>query len=200
MSRRPRRWSDSLFYIFAEGDVTERVYFEESTFGSEPRPDRKFPIINKGHRGGQDSKSIMKWAEEEMRGRFKKGDIVWIVLDKDSNTSESLHELKKWCEEKGFRLAVSNPMFEYWLALHFQYIDYNVDRIFLEGFLTNNLARRYDKCECYNETLHLRIDKAVKNAEKVRNGINSEDYCDHNPFTNADMLVEDIRRYMGSGV
>jgi hypothetical protein len=199
MSRQRGRRSASLFYIFAEGAVTEKKYFEKNTFGEEPRPDRKYPVINKGHREGQDPKNMMKWVEKETSGLLKKGDTVWILIDKDENAPNGLLELKEWCEKRGFRMALSNPMFEYWLALHFQYIKERTDQPLLEKCLSNNLGCKYDKRGCYNEMLSPRTDAAIKNAERARKDVETDRYCDHNPFTNVDLLIEDIRRYLTNG-
>jgi len=200
MSRKPGKKSASLFFIFTEGDVTERNYFGNTTFGAEPRQDRKCPIINKGHKKGQDPTNMIRWvSDEEKKGGIKRGDSVWILIDKDDNSNVKLRELKKWCDDKGFRLILSNPMFEYWLALHFQYIDCYVDWSLLEKLLSNGLGCRYNKVEDYNKKFHPLVSKAMENAKRARRNIGAEEYCDHNPFTNMDVLIEDICSYLRSG-
>lgn len=48
-------------------------------------------------------------------------DEAWIVVDTDSWTEEQLLAVHTWSTGAPRRgLAVSNPMFEYWLLLHFE--------------------------------------------------------------------------------
>lgn len=52
---------------------------------------------------------------------LRREDEAWIVVDKDSWSDEQLGLLHAWsCEKDSYGLAVSNPMFEFWLLLHFE--------------------------------------------------------------------------------
>ncbi|MCL2607248.1 MAG: RloB family protein [Methanomassiliicoccaceae archaeon] len=198
MSRKPGKRSAALFYIFAEGKATERTYFENNYFGRSPRIDRKRPQINRGHRRGQDPDSIKRWVEETMGKVSNKNDIVWILIDKDANSSEKLYELKRWCDAKGFRLALSNPQFEYWYVLHFDYLHTNVNKETLQNLLEKYLkCSRYEKGECYSKELSPHTDKAIKHAERLREEIDKDKYCDHNPFTNVDSLIKGNKEVPG---
>lgn len=53
--------------------------------------------------------------------RLKSTDEAWLVVDKDQWTNPQLAELHAWAgQSQNYGFAVSNPMFEYWLLLHFE--------------------------------------------------------------------------------
>jgi len=52
---------------------------------------------------------------------LKKTDEAWIVIDMDEWSSEQITQIYEWSKSKeNYGLAVSNPMFEFWLLLHFE--------------------------------------------------------------------------------
>lgn len=200
MTRKLGRKSPALFFIFTEGKVTEKQYFEKNTFGEHPRKDKKFPKINKGFRKGQDPESMKKWVTNTLSAEsIKKNDFVWIVIDKDDNNPEDLRILNDWCNQKGYRLALSNPLFEYWFAIHFQFIDTAFNKEDIYNCLTKHLGCKYDKNDDYNEKLSKHTDAAIKNAKNLRKDIERDQYCSHIPFTNIDQLIEDVRKFMRTG-
>jgi hypothetical protein len=200
MTRRAGKKSTSLFYIFTEGEVTEKQYFDKNSFGERPRADRKFPIINKGGRRGNDSKSMQMWVENTLSTvRIRKNDFVWIVIDKDENDPEDLRALSDWCNQKGYKLALSSPLFEFWFAIHFQYIEEAFNKEDIYECLNTRLGCRYNKTDDYKDILSNYTDAAIKNAKNLRKKIGRDQYCTHVPFTNVDRLVEDIRDFMRRG-
>ena len=51
---------------------------------------------------------------------LQKDDEAWLIIDKDQWKDEQLNELFQWSNlKKEYGIAVSNPLFEYWLLLHF---------------------------------------------------------------------------------
>lgn len=200
MTRKAGKRSAALFYIFTEGKVTEKQYFEKNTFGERPRADNKFPQVNKGYRKGQDPGRMREWVENTLSTvPIKKGDFVWIMIDRDENSPERLFDLNNWCNQKGYKLALSNPLFEYWFAIHFQYIGTTFDKEGVHNCLSRHLKCKYIKTEDYKEKLSDLTDAAIKNAKRLRESINKDQYCEHNPFTNVDLLIEDIREFMRRG-
>ncbi len=196
-TRHPNRIRTSLFYILTEGEKTEPNYFQSSMF----RNDRTFPKINPGKCPGNDANGLKQWAESIMKTDFVKGDRIWIVLDKDENDLQKLHNLKEWCEENDVGLAFSNPCFELWLLIHFNYVDSSMNKEDLIAKLTQNLREQYDKSKDYSHIFSEKIETAVRNARTLRehNG-QSGKRCNQNPFTNIDMLIADLMKFLKESV
>ena len=59
-----------------------------------------------------------KFLREE---QLKPSDEAWLVVDKDLWEDSHLVQLFSWSEQSAnYGFALSNPMFEYWLLLHFE--------------------------------------------------------------------------------
>lgn len=109
---RPRK---KLFVISTEGHETEPIYF--SIFNNE-----KVQIVPLNARGKGSTYKVLNRAREYLKeNRLEQGDELWLVVDKDENSSDQLQELLDFTKDKeNHDLAVSNPRFEYWLLLHFE--------------------------------------------------------------------------------
>lgn len=190
VKREPK--SIASFTIITEGDETEPRYFQLF------RQDGKSIRVNPNKRPGSDNqpKCLKKLAEKIIIERsFVKGrDHLWIVLDKDDNTKEDLSALREWCRSNDVGLAFSNPMFEYWLAIHFQYIECGMNKEILQNILTKGLGRDYRKNETYPE-FGPKVPDAIRNAKRERSEIQSSDLCVHNPLTTVDKLIEDLMSF-----
>ncbi|MEX2363431.1 MAG: RloB family protein, partial [Balneolaceae bacterium] len=55
--------------------------------------------------------------------QFGEGDQFWLVIDKDRWVDASLHEITQLCNDRSYKVALSNPCFELWLLLHFRKTD-----------------------------------------------------------------------------
>lgn len=49
-------------------------------------------------------------------------DHLWLVIDHDNRKTKELAGFSKFAKQKGFNLAISNPCFELWMLLHFEYL------------------------------------------------------------------------------
>lgn len=112
----------------------------------------------------------------------KEFDEFCIVIDRDSdsNTKENLQEIYNMCKEKGYKMCLSNPCFEFWLLLHFSDIknEYSdmLDKIKTNEtisckhtFVSKELskkARHTKKQIKFNINYLKRIDNAINNAEQ----------------------------------
>lgn len=70
-------------------------------------------------------KSKRKTSPGQVLARLKKEDIgkqdhAWIVIDRDTWEEAELNQVFNGCKAQGYKMALSNPMFEYWLLLHFE--------------------------------------------------------------------------------
>ena len=50
----------------------------------------------------------------------KDGDQLWCVFDCDDNKDSELQAAISYAEKHGYKIAYSNPAFEYWYLLHFE--------------------------------------------------------------------------------
>lgn len=115
--RRPSREYRKVCWISAEG-TTERDYFSMDVFKDSSYAIR-FP--KDIHPSRRNPEAVLKRFEKMLRGEdFRKGDIAWLVVDVDSYDEAELQGLLTW--ESGdprHHVAISNPKFELFLALHF---------------------------------------------------------------------------------
>lgn len=106
----------SLFIIAVEGSKTESQYFSMFNTGDS--------IIQvyclKGKNKSSPNQVLKRLKDYLKKISLKKGDMAWLVIDKDDWTEEQIKELYLWSKEREqYGLALSNPQFEYWLVLHF---------------------------------------------------------------------------------
>ena len=71
---------------------------------------------------GPDPMSVLRSMKRFLRNEeLRNDDAAWLIVDKDRWTDGQLHRLLEWTyTDDRYGLAVSNPMFEYWLLLHFE--------------------------------------------------------------------------------
>jgi hypothetical protein len=100
---------------------------------------------------------------------LKKSDEAWLVVDKDSWTEKQLLLLNHWAlSQENYRLALSNPKFEFWLLLHFE----DGDGVTNSRNCSEHLKRHmpdYDKGIDISKITHHRIISAIKRATKRDN-------------------------------
>ena len=81
-------------------------------------------IMVKCLKGRNDSapRHVLKRMEDYLRQEdLRASDEAWLVVDKDQWKDEQLIQLHAWTQRRAnYRLALSNPKFEYWLLLHFE--------------------------------------------------------------------------------
>ena len=105
-----------LFIIATEGVKTEPAYF--GMFNNQKTMIR-VKLLPSKHRTSPPQ--VLKRAKDYVtQERMKKGDEVWLVIDRDQWTEDQLADVFMGCRIFDFNLAVSNPKFEYWLLLHFE--------------------------------------------------------------------------------
>lgn len=115
--RRPSREYRKVCWISAEG-TTERDYFSMDVFKDSAYA-IKFP--KDIHPSRRNPEAVLKRFEKMLReDDFRKGDIAWLVVDVDSYAESELQQLLEWeSEDPRHHVAISNPKFELFLALHF---------------------------------------------------------------------------------
>lgn len=140
---------------------------------------------------GVDPETLVRKASKHRELRSNDYDEVWCVVDVDDY---DLDPARKLARERGIRLAVSNPCFEYWLLLHFEeYLERCRNYAEVERRLRRHLPA-YDKTRLSFADYVDGLDAAVRRA-RAR--------CDHerehlnNPSTGVWPLVESMRPSRG---
>jgi hypothetical protein len=105
------------------------------------------------------------------------GDELWIVLDTDPDKTQSrkqpIVELLQLCQEKRWKIAVSNPCFEVWLCFHFQSAipDFALDEgcSKLKNLLNSLISGGFDcrKHPAWIETAIAHASKAYQSSENL---------------------------------
>lgn len=116
--RTPRR----IFLVFCEGTRTEPDYL--NALKREPAVrDSAAVDIRMGRESGVPLTLVQAAAEAQDRNFHEQGEIdeVWCLFDVEwPRNHPNLSEARDKAAASGVRLAISNPCFELWLALHFE--------------------------------------------------------------------------------
>jgi hypothetical protein len=178
-----------LFAIVTEGSRTEKDYF--SLFRHDPSLSCKIVLVKKD-KNKSDPKSALSAMEKYLQStKLKSQDEAWIVVDKNSWSDEQLLLLDSWqSTQDNYRLAVSNPNFEYWLLLHFEdgnKITSNKDCLNrLKNFLPN-----YKKEIPRNKLLPQNVHDAIQRA-KVHDKLSEKPWPQSLGVTTVYKLLENI--------
>ena len=112
------------FLVFCEGDRTEPDYLEALKQEPEVRDGASVEIqIADDPRGAVPHTLVSAAAASKSRSVEEADEIdeVWCLFDVEwPNNHPRLDEAVSLAEESGVQLAISNPCFELWLALHFE--------------------------------------------------------------------------------
>jgi hypothetical protein len=112
-------FSRRVFIIAAEGMKTEPEYFNKVIRRECQQCQISFSTFGK-------RRSAPYYVLDRMKRYLDEYDIkdnyeAWLVVDKDHWADEQIAELYNWAKKnENYNVALSNPMFEYWLLLHFE--------------------------------------------------------------------------------
>lgn len=195
------RSAKRYFYLFAEGEKTERDYFGavEKTLDA-----RKVKIIYRGALGVPKTvatkaidfaqeKGLIKSARRKKLNSFEENDQVWAIFDRDDFSC--YYDAKNMCEGAKISYAYSDPCFELWLNLHFDNHDAPCSR-FAAQARTKALIEGYDpdagKTADFS-TLMCKLSDAENRAAHQRKARQNESNRDGNPSTNVYELTQKLR-------
>ena len=108
----PVRSYRKRFVIATEGQETEPQYF--SMFNS--KRSTVHVVVLRSKRKTSPGQVLARLKKEDI----EKNDNAWIVIDRDTWGEAELDQVYNDCKDKDYKMALSNPMFEYWLLLHFE--------------------------------------------------------------------------------
>jgi hypothetical protein len=208
-----RRKTKPVILIVTEGSKTEPKYFK--SFRTR-QSNIDLHVVGSGeYGGGTDYESLVRKtiAYMEKNGlSAKNGDKLWVVADGDVNynnadpitvKSRMLDKARHLAERYFITIVLSNPCFEFWYLLHFQYTtgflkDYDGVVSLLKSYIPD-----YEKAKTVASQLLPYLSQAIQNAERVEryhvdNG--KTDLCniEINPITAVHRLVADLRRNINS--
>lgn len=196
--RRPTLEPRRTFLIVTEGEKTEPSYFR----ALRDRLRLTNVEVNVYHPEATDPKSLTEAAIQLGRQRESKArkgdgvayDEVWVVYDLEKTNDERrrLHK-GQYDRQKasGIHAATSDPSFEYWLLLHFQYTTSPFpDCKAVIRHLKRHLPG-YEKASTISDALLDRTAVAIKHAEQCRQHHRG---CggSGNPSTRVDILVQNL--------
>lgn len=188
------------FLIVCEGEKTEPNYFR--AFIERWSEVKEIKVTGCGCSTCQLIIEAKKLREKLERERMVPFDRVWLVFDKDEfkDFNKAIADAKK----EGMNCAWSNQAFELWYVLHFQYLDTGVDRKQYIEMIEDKVMKasksktfKYKKNdEGFYQILqaHGEEEQAIKRARKLRENMGKKkNYAAHNPRTEVDLLVDELR-------
>lgn len=111
-----KRQYNKIFHLVCEGSKTEPEYFNWLK-QLVNKNEINLKIIPK--KPGRSSPPDLIEQSRKIDTAYKKGDMIWIVMDHDEWTDGQFQQIHKWeNEHERNHVAVSNPKFEYWILLH----------------------------------------------------------------------------------
>jgi len=126
----------------------------------------------------------------------KDGDQLWCVFDCDDNKDSELQAAISYAEKHGYKIAYSNPAFEYWYLLHFEkrngYLKDSatvIDILKNKGYL-ENYGKSVDVFEELQEHQPEAIQYAKERVERLTRDQVAVICRDSNPVTTVYELVE----------
>ncbi|WP_052210888.1 RloB family protein [Rhizobium rhizogenes] len=151
-----------LIIIATEGSLTEKIYFES------------FRLTNVQVRvlPSEDGKSSPQHVLENAQVYKDKfdwgdGDELWLVIDVDRWPAATLSEVAAITTAARIGLAVSNPSFELWLALH---LDVDLPATVNNESLVTHLRLQlgsYNKHKYDSETILSGVGRAMERASEL---------------------------------
>ena len=108
-----------LFVIATEGFKREPKYFATLASGSTQVRVKTLPPDEDSQRSAP--LDVLRRARDYTDEiDLAQDDQMWLVMDVDRWLPRTLHKVAKYCQRRGWGLAISNPCFELWLYLHIE--------------------------------------------------------------------------------
>ncbi len=195
MSRRVSlREPNDILIIVCEGEKTEINYFENYRRRG---CGLKIQTLNSSK---NDPINLVKYARRQISKHgldLKEGDQIWCVFDVDQNEN-NIDKAVNEAEKNSINIALSNPCFEIWFLLHFEFRQTNLS---CSNTITNlkKYIENYSKTDDIFDKLIDHRQTAISHAKKLneiheRRG--NELYShESNPSTQVFRLVEYILDY-----
>ena len=190
--RMPKR----TFLVFCEGTRTEPDYIKALRQEPAVRDSASIDIrIDLNASGAVPLTLVNAAAEARYRSSREQGEIdeVWCLFDVEwPQNHPKLAEAKVKAAKAGVRLAISNPCFELWLALHFEN-----RTAWLDNDAAGKLRRDHDKSSGKgldgSEYMPRRADATQRaRALTAKHAGDGTEFPDDNPSSGMHLLIEAI--------
>ncbi len=204
--RRPgSRPGGRCILIVCEGAETEPNYFKSL------RDFLKLSIIQVQIQGRASApitvinealKQVEKREQEiERNPNLKRFEAVWCVFDVENpHHNSTFDQAVQIAKQNKFQLAVSNPAFEFWYILHFEYTTRPfVDGDELKRYLKQNHISGYDPAKSVFDELMDTIRVAIQNSKSILKNHPQGEQPFPNPSTQVHLLVEEMVEMSPSG-
>lgn len=197
--RNPRK-----FYLIVTEGATEEAYLShfKTTTGPEivNGCDNKLSLVKK---------AIIERDRRIAKGKFVKGDALWVVFDRDIDPTnpvdkQAFNEALSLAEREGVNLAYSNDSFELWYLLHFQEVSTSLHRRTIDLKLSKHIGRTYksrhkSKVEDLFNLTQGRLTDAISRAERLQASASTTGSTPHtvNPSTTVHLLIQSLMNEEG---
>lgn len=196
-SRRRQREVFKKVLIVCEGKETEINYF--NNFKQELRNNniKVIPVhLDHTNADGIVNDAIDKMKDPGNPVSIDEGDSVWCVFDSDKNSIEQLGRAIGLANQHKIKIAFSNPCFEVWYLIHFQYSTAplaNCNAV-IAKFKDIPELQNYEKTRCIYQSLKALQETAITNADNLitfHKGLNHQQLSkDSDPSTGVHKLVK----------
>ncbi len=169
-----------LVILACEGEKTERYYFEslfESLRKAQTLSSLSCVFAPHQHTNPTGVLADLIGFRDAFGRTYKDYEHRWIVIDRDEercggggHTLQDFNNAISGAKDHRpeVKVAWSNPSFEIWYLLHFQYRDTAIDRDQVITSLNHALSACYEKNDPTMYTrLHLKLSDAVRNAKRL---------------------------------
>lgn len=120
-TRKEKTLDSRLIIIAAEGECTEKIYFEAlREHAHNSRVHIEILERDKENKHNSSPENVLKQLTHyKEENPIEQDDELWLVIDKDRWTEKSIKMVAQHCAQDSVcHLALSNPCFELWLILH----------------------------------------------------------------------------------
>ncbi len=192
--RKPKMEPKPRVLIVCEGKVTEPSYFRGLKLAEQVRlveviidDDGGTPktLVERAVRRKKAADRAAKGARDDNL----KFDEVWCVFDIDEHPK--LTDARQQADANHILLAASNPCFELWLFLHFEYLSAWIHRHDIQSARKKHLAEYEKKIDFSVVVDH--VDDAISRAEQLEKWQAERGCSGDNPSTTVHRLVKRIR-------
>ena len=120
-TRKEASLDSKLIIIAAEGEFTEKIYFEAlRKHARNSRVHIKILERDEEYKHNSSPEYVLgQLTQYKLENPIEQDDELWLVVDKDKWTIKSISAVAQRCaQDSSYHLALSNPCFELWLILH----------------------------------------------------------------------------------
>lgn len=130
------------------------------------------------------------------REQLNDDDELWLCIDRDhwaeDNHISNLRQVRQKCVQKGYRFAISNPCFDFWVLLHFMDPP-------PEGFRNCGEVNQYLRkiipgyCKTSVQRLPITVDQVQQAIERANNLAAADLFSRDTPTTQMHLILESLR-------